>query len=92
MVEKAYYGTGTDSGSLGLHPISDEDTGTRCLLPSVLSGLFWSPLPLRCPTKSAPIYMLSMRGARVRFTRMLSHYLSDFKVLARGVVGEEGHT
>ena len=35
-------------------------------LPSVLSGLFWSPLPLRCPTKSAPIYMLSMRGARPR--------------------------
>ena len=33
-MEKAYYGTGTDSGSLlGLHPISDEDAGTRCLLP-----------------------------------------------------------
>ena len=55
-------------------------------LPSVLSGLFRRPRraspPLTGLPKSAPIYMLSMRGGRVRFTRMLSHYLSDFKVLA----------
>ena len=52
--------------------------------PSVLSDLFWSQSAAALPNQiGAHLYVKYAWRARVRFTRMLSHYLSDFKVLAR---------